>query len=253
MQRVAVLAFGVFSYLVFLGTFLYAVGFVGNLVVPKSIDSSPNPGIRQALLVNLALLALFAVQHSVMARPGFKRFWTRLVPQPVERSTYVLVSSAVLALLFWQWRSMPGVVWESTGPVAARVLQAVFWAGWAIVLLSTFMTDHLDLFGLRQVFLFATGRPYTPLGFKTTALYRYVRHPIMLGFVIAFWAAPTMTLGHLVFAVATTLYILVALQLEERDLLSYHGDAYAQYRRRVGMLVPRLLKRRRSAVNCDQQ
>jgi protein-S-isoprenylcysteine O-methyltransferase Ste14 len=238
MSRILALAYGVASYLTFLAAFLYAVGFVGNLLVPKSIDSGPNASLSVAVLVDALLLLLFAVPHSVMARPAFKRWWTRFVPAPVERSTYVLVSSLTLGLLFWQWRPIPAVVWHVANPVGRWFLQTVFWAGWAIVLVSTFLIDHFDLFGLGQVYLYASGRPYTPGGFRAPGFYRYVRHPIMLGFILAFWAVPTMTGGHLLFAGATTAYILIALQLEERDLVSFHGEQYEAYREHVGMLLP---------------
>ena len=218
--------------------FLYAVGFVGNLPVPKSIDSGSKGSLPIAVLVDTLLLLLFAVPHSIMARPAFKRWWTQFVPPPVERSTYVLVSSLTLGLLFWQWRPIPAVVWHVANFLPRSVLHAVFWAGWALVLLSTFLIDHFDLFGLRQVYLYASGRPYTPVSFKVLGFYRYVRHPITLGFLLAFWSTPTMTTGHLLFALATTAYILIALQLEERDLVSFHGEQYQAYRKQVGMLLP---------------
>jgi protein-S-isoprenylcysteine O-methyltransferase Ste14 len=240
--RLLAVAYGSVCYLIFLGTLLYAVGFVGDLVVPKSINTGPPESPAEAVAVDLLLLGLFAVQHSVMARPGFKRVWTRLVPQPVERSTYVLASSLLLALVFWQWRPLPGVVWEVRQPVAAAALWALFGAGWVVVLVSSFLIDHFDLFGLRQVCLYATGRPYSPPPFRTPALYRVVRHPIMLGFLIAFWAAPVMTWGHLLFAATTTAYVFVGVGLEERDLRTAFGCAYEQYRRRVGMIVPRVGK-----------
>ncbi|MGA2699710.1 MAG: methanethiol S-methyltransferase [Isosphaeraceae bacterium] len=228
MNRILALAYGLLSYLVFLASFLYAIGFVGNLLVPKSIDSgvSGPPAIA------------FAVPHSVMARQWFKRWWTQIIPLAVERSTYVLVSSLLLGLLFWRWRPLPPVIWHLTNPVGRWFIHAVFWAGWAIVLVSTFLIDHFDLFGLRQVYLFASRRPYNPVGFRVPGFYRYVRHPIMLGFLLAFWAAPTMTAGHLLFAGATTAYILIALQLEERDLVSFHGEQYWAYRKQAGMLLP---------------
>lgn len=238
MGRILAVAYGVVAYLVFLASFAYAVGFVGDLLVPKSIDTPTRTGTVAALLIDALVLGLFALQHSVMARPGFKAAWTRIVPRSVERTTYVLVSSLLLFLVYWQWRALPAVVWDvSEGPVHAALL-AGYWIGWLVVLLSTFMISHLDLFGLRQVLLNLQGRAYSHPPFMTRGFYRFVRHPIMLGFIVAFWSTPKMTLGHLVFALATTGYILIALQLEERDLTDALGDAYRDYRRRVPMLVP---------------
>lgn len=244
-------AYGVASYLVFLASFLYAVGFVGNLVVPKTIDSGPAAALPLAFLVDTVLLLLFAVPHSVMARPAFKRWWTKFVPVPIERSTYVLVSSLLLGLLFWQWRPISAVVWNVDHPAARLVIHAVFWAGWCFVFVSTFLINHFDLFGLRQVALFAVGEKYISLQFNTSGFYRYIRHPIMTGFLLAFWAAPTMTVGHLLFAAATTGYILIALQFEERDLVGFHGDEYRAYRKQVGMLLPlpKFLKSSDQALN----
>jgi protein-S-isoprenylcysteine O-methyltransferase Ste14 len=230
--------YGVASYLAFLASFLYAVGFVGNLLVPKSIDSGPSVRILTAVVVDTVLLLLFAVPHSVMARPAFKRWWTKFVPSPVERSTYVLQSSLLLGLLFWQWQPIPTVVWDVGDPAGRWLLHAIFWAGWALVLVSTFLIDHFDLFGLRQVCLYASGREYKPPAFRSPGLYRYIRHPLMTGFLLAFWATPTMTTGHLLFAAATTGYILIALQLEERDLVVFHGEQYRAYQKQVGMLLP---------------
>jgi protein-S-isoprenylcysteine O-methyltransferase Ste14 len=235
--KAAALLYGVCCYLIFLGTFLYAIGFVGNLLVPKSIDSGPESSVAEACGVDLLLLGLFAVPHSVMARPGFKRRWTRIVPAHLERSTYVLFSSLLLALLFWQWRPLPEVVWDFAQPAAAA-LWVLYSAGWLVALIATFLIDHFDLFGLRQVYLYARGRPYLPPVFRTPALYRIVRHPIMLGFLIAFWATPTMTWGHLLFSVMTTAYIFIGVFLEERDLSRAFGG-YEEYRRQVGMVVPR--------------
>jgi protein-S-isoprenylcysteine O-methyltransferase Ste14 len=206
--------------------------------VPKSIDSGAAGPFVPSLIIDAVLLGLFAIQHSVMARQGFKRWWTRFIPKPIERSTYVLLSSLLLVLLFWQWRPILSVIWDVSNPIGNLVLTALFWAGWLLVLTSTFVINHFDLFGLRQVYLFQKGKQYTDLVFKKRWFYRFVRHPLLLGFMIAFWATPKMTLGHLVFAFATTAYMLIAIQLEERDLTNIHGESYQQYKREVSMLLP---------------
>lgn len=239
MRRSLFLLYGVVAYAVFLGTFLYAIAFTGNLLVPKSIDSGAAGGLWTAIAVNALLLTLFAVQHSGMARPGFKRWWTRVIPEPIERSTYVLLASGTLILLFALWRPMPQPIWDVTGnTVAASVLWATFAMGWLIVLLSTFMIGHANLFGLEQVWSNLLGRMRGSDRFRTPMLYGLVRHPIMVGFLIAFWATPIMTAGHLLFAVATTGYILIATQLEERDLVAHFGEVYLDYRRRVPAFIP---------------
>lgn len=230
--------YGVTSYVVFLASFLYAVGFVGNLIVPKAIDTGPAGPVGQALLVDVALLGLFALQHSVMSRPGFKRWWVTIVPASVERSTYVLLSSLLLFLLFWQWQPILGAVWRVEHPLGVLALEALFWSGWAIALYATFAIDHFDLFGLRQVWLRLRGVAYTPVPFRRPWLYGVVRHPLLLGFLIAFWATPAMSQGHLLFSMATTGYMLLGILLEERDLAAAHGEAYLIYRREVRMLLP---------------
>jgi protein-S-isoprenylcysteine O-methyltransferase Ste14 len=236
-SRITAFLYGLVCYLAFFGTFLYAVGFLGNFGVPKSIDSGPQLPFMQALAIDLGLLGLFAVQHSIMARQWFKRAWTRIVPQVVERSTYVLFSSVALILLFWKWEPLGGVIWNLEYAPARVALNALYALGWVTVLVATFLINHFDLFGLRQVSLYLMGRPYTALQFRTPGLYRLVRHPLYVGWLMVFWSAPVMSAAHLVFAIATTAYILLAIQLEERDLAKLHPE-YEEYRRRVPMLVP---------------
>jgi methanethiol S-methyltransferase len=237
-RRLSVFLYGLACYAVFFGTFLYAVGFIGNLSVPKSIDSAPQKPLSQALLINGLLLGIFAVQHSLMARPFFKQAWTKIVPKEAERSTYVLFSSLALILMFWQWQPMGGIVWDVQDPVARGLLLSLFAFGWLLVLATTFLINHFDLFGMRQVTLYLQGKEYTRLPFKTPGLYKFVRHPLYVGWFFAFWATPAMTAAHLVFALATTAYILIAIQWEERDLVNEHGKAYEDYRRSVPMLIP---------------
>lgn len=239
-KRWSVFLFGCVSYVLFLVSFLYAVGFVGGFAVPTTLDGAPSGSVAGALVVDGLLLALFAVQHSVMARPWFKAIVTRVVPTEAERSLYVLASSAALLLLFWQWRPIGGTVWDLADPVARTVAYGVFAAGWATVLVTTFLINHFDLFGLRQVWLCLRGRPYTHLRFATPGPYRHVRHPLYVGWFLAFWATPTMTSAHLFFALMTTAYILIAIRFEERDLEAVHGAPYAEYRRSVPMLIPRV-------------
>ena len=248
--------YGSVAYTLFLGTILYAIAFVGGLPVPKTIDSGAPGPLPLALIVNTALLGLFAVQHSVMARPAFKRWWKAIVPDSVERSTYVIFSSLALVLLFWQWQPMPQPIWSVTDPTGVVILRVVFWAGWALVFLSTFLINHFELFGLRQVWCRLTGKTLPPPAFRTPSLYRHVRHPLYLGFLLAFWSTPVMTMGHLLFAAATTGYILIAIRLEERDLIAIFGDRYRRYREQVSMLIPLPWRRARiqeiSAAEVDK-
>jgi methanethiol S-methyltransferase len=230
--------YGLVAYFTFFGTILYAIGFVTGLVVPKTIDTGTERSAVEALIVNLVLMSLFAVQHSVMARKPFKQWWTQYVPKSVERSTYVLFASLALLLLFWQWRPMPAVVWDITDPDLAATVATLSFAGWVIVFTSTFLINHFELFGLHQVTNNLAGREMPAPRFRTPLYYKFVRHPIYLGFIIAFWAAPTMTVGHLLFAAVTTAYIFVGIWLEERDLIAMFGDDYRRYRRRVSMLIP---------------
>ena len=249
--RITAFLYGVVCYLTFLASFLYAIGFLGNLAVPKSIDSGPQLPFLVALAINSALLGLFALQHSVMARPWFKAAWIRIVPTSVERSTYVLFSSLALLLLFWKWQPMGGMIWNVGSTSGRLALEALYACGWLTVLIATFLINHFDLFGLRQVWLHLLGRPYTAIGFRTPGLYRYVRHPLYVGWLLVFWSAPVMTVAHLVFAVATTAYILVAIRFEERDLVQIHQE-YAEYRRRVPMILPVGSSTRRESSEVDQ-
>ncbi len=239
-----ILLFSTLAYVTFLGAFLYAVGFTGGLWVPKGIDDGALTSTSNALMVNLLLLSAFAIQHSVMSRPAFKRWWTRIVHPAAERSTYVLLTNALLALIYWQWRPLPESVWNLTGGVWDTVLTALFWAGWGIVFVSSFLIDHFELFGLKQGVFHARGVPMPKSVFRETVFYTWVRHPIMLGFIIAFWSAPVMSQGHLLFAGVTTAYILVAIRLEERDLAAALGSEYRAYQKRTSMLLP-IPKRKR--------
>jgi protein-S-isoprenylcysteine O-methyltransferase Ste14 len=245
-KRLAFFVFGAACYMVFLGTFLYAIAFIGNFGVATALDGPATEPLATAFMVNTGLLGLFAIQHSVMARKWFKQRWTRIVAKPIERSTYVLFSSLALILLFWQWRPMGGEVWSVDG-TPALVLRALFAFGWGLVLVSTFLIDHFDLFGMRQVWLYLIGRPYTAREFTTPGPYRFVRHPLYVGWFFAFWMTPTMTLAHLMFAIATSTYILLAIQFEEHDLKREFGETYEDYRRRVPMLVP-FTRRRQKPV-----
>jgi len=232
------LAYGLICYVIFFLTFLYAIGFVGDFGVPRTIDSGPSASLVPALVIDAVLLGVFAVQHSLMARPAFKAWWTKIVPPPIERSTYVLFASLALMLLFWQWRALPQAVWTIGSQAIATLVVIAFWVGWATVLLSTFLINHFDLFGLRQVWAYRRAQQIPPPEFRTPLFYKVVRHPLYLGFIIAFWAAPTMSQGHLFFALATTAYILIAIQLEEHDMVAVFGERYLAYRKQVSMLIP---------------
>ncbi len=248
----AALAYGIASYGVFLGVFVYAVGFIGGFLTPTRLDGTPTRPFWQALAIDLGLLGLFAIQHSVMARPAFKRWWTRFVPDSVERSTYVLLSSLALVALFAWWQPIGGIVWDAPAGLIRGGVIALYLLGWALLLYTTFLIDHFDLFGLKQVWRRSHGDPYQPPQFYTPSLYKLVRHPLYVGWLIIFWAAPTMTVAHLVFALATTAYILIAIKLEEHDLVAAFGERYVSYRRNTPMLIPRLGRRRkapRSAAN----
>ncbi len=238
--RKTVFVYGTIVYVMFLAVFVYAVGFIGNFGVPRTLDGTPDTPFGVALAINLGLLTLFALQHSVMARKWFKKWWTQYVPKPAERSTYVLATNVALALMFWQWRPMGGTVWDIEHPAGKAAMYGVFAFGWLLVLASTFMINHFDLFGMRQVWLYLQGKEYTPLKFRTPFFYKHIRHPLYVGWFCAFWGTPTMTAAHFVFAVMTTAYILVAIQLEERDLMNEHGKSYMQWRKTTPMFIPRL-------------
>ena len=242
MGRGITFLYGVVCYGIFFLTFLYLIGFLGNLLVPRSIDVGPAASMSIAFLVNFVLIALFGIQHTVMARPGFKEKWTKIVPKSIERSTYVLISSALLILLYWQWRPMGGVIWEAEAVWAQNILWAVFFGGFLLVLLSTFVIDHFDLFGLRQVWFNLRQKAYTSSGFKVTFFYKFVRHPLYVGWIMSFWGTPRMTTGHLLFALGMTAYILIAIRYEERDLVKFLGDDYSRYRDKVPMLIPKFGK-----------
>jgi methanethiol S-methyltransferase len=238
MKKMLSLFYGLVCYLAFFGTILYAIGFVGNLFVTKTIDSQPEMPLLTAILINASLLLLFALQHSIMARPAFKSWWIKIIPHHLERSTYVLLASLCLMLLMWQWQPIGGIIWSTQNETVQNILLVVYLLGWGIVFISTFLINHFDLFGLRQVWLYFMGKPYTQLPFRVPLFYRFVRHPLYLGFLIAFWSTPVMTVAHLLFALLTTGYILTAIQLEERDLMSGFGEKYSSYKRRVPMIVP---------------
>jgi protein-S-isoprenylcysteine O-methyltransferase Ste14 len=246
LARVTTLLYGVLSYAAFFATFLYAIGFIGDVLVPKSIDSGAISSLPKAIVVDSALLAFFAFQHSVMARPWFKRVWTAIIPKAAERSTYVLFSSLCLALLFWQWRPIGGTIWQVHHPAGRAIFLFLFATGWSVVLVSTFLTSHVDLFGLRQVWVYFRNQKYVPIGFELRGLYKLVRHPLYVGWLFAFWFTPVMTIAHLVFSVATTVYILIAIGFEEKDLVSMHGETYLRYREEVPMLAPSLRRTRGS-------
>lgn len=238
MKKFIFLLYGVICYFAFFGTILYAIGFVGNFIVPKTIDGEPQSPLFQAILIDASLLLLFALQHSIMARPAFKRWWTKIVPVALERSTYVLLASLCLILMMWQWQPIGGVVWSVENEIVKTILLITYVLGWAIVFVSTFLINHFDLFGLRQTWMYFTGKPYTQLPFGLPLFYRFVRHPLYLGFLIAFWSASTMTAAHLLFAVLTTGYILTAIQFEEKDLVSHFGEKYRNYKKRAPMIIP---------------
>jgi protein-S-isoprenylcysteine O-methyltransferase Ste14 len=251
MSRIVFLVYGLAAYLIFFLTFCYAVGFVNGIGVPTCLDGPATMPLGKALLIDLGLLALFACQHSIMARPAFKRWWTTVVPEPIERSTFVLFASLCLLLLFWQWQPIGGTIWSVGDPVFRAVVTGISLVGFLIVLVSTFLIDHFDLFGLRQVWCYFLGKPHLPLQFRTPGIYKVIRHPIYLGFMIGFWAAPTMTVAHFVFAIMTTAYMLIAIRFEEHDLIRQFGDTYRRYRARVPMLLPAIFRRSVPVIEDD--
>ncbi len=238
MNRILAFIYGVVCYLIALIAFIYSMGFIGNLILPKTLDSNLDSSLIKGLLIDILLIGLFGIQHSLMARQSFKKWWTKIIPEPIERSTYVLMSGLTLLLLFWQWHSLGGIIWNIQNPIIYNIIYGIFALGWLIVFLSTLMINHFDLFGLRQVYLYWRGQEYENLGFRTPGFYKYSRHPIMFGFVIVFWAAPLMTISHLVFAMGTTIYVLVGIKLEEVDMISFYGNLYQEYRQQVSMLIP---------------
>jgi methanethiol S-methyltransferase len=243
MKKIMFLLYGVVCYLAFFGTILYAIGFVGNLMVGKTIDDEPRVPLMAAVFINASLLLLFALQHSVMARPAFKKWWVRFIPAPLERSTYVLLASLCLVLLMWQWQPLGAVVWSVEDELLKALLLVIYLSGWGIVFISTFLINHFDLFGLRQVWFYFRGKPYTQLPFRLPLFYRYARHPLYLGFIIAFWSASTMTITHLLFSILTTAYILLAIRFEEKDLIKEFGQKYLDYKSWAPMLIPFLKKK----------
>ncbi len=238
MKKALILVYGIFSYVAFLAVFVYFVAFVGDFAVPKTVNSGPTTGLLRAILIDTGLVALFAIQHLVMARQGFKRWWTRIVPEPMERSTFVLAANLALAAIMWFWQPIPLTVWKMEQPLLQWALFGVFWAGWGMVLVSTFLIDHFDLFGLRQAYCYFRSRTCAPVPFKVRSLYRVVRHPMMLGLLLAFWSTPVMTVGHLVLALGFTSFIFVGLRFEERDLSRAFGRAYEEYRQQTWMVLP---------------
>ncbi len=244
MKRISTFIYGAVSYAIFAATGAYAIGFIGNFGVPKTLDGMARVSFTEALMINAMLLGIFAIQHSVMARPGFKRWWTKFVPEPAERSTYVLLSSAVMIVMFWMWEPMGGTVWHIEDPTGRAIMYGFYAAGWTLFFIATFQINHFDLFGLRQVWLYLRGKEYTPLPFKTPGFYGYVRHPIYVTWFMIFWMTPTMTVSHLVFSVATTAYILIATLLEERDLAAFYGKDYTNYQASVPRFIPRMEKAR---------